>query len=322
MPASSHSEISCLPECMFFNELTYAIKVPEDFLARKEDVHSVRLSYGCQVFDTDSTVPLDDGREFLGFYFNLANNVSYNFNNQFSGILRKHQYIFIYLPGIHSQFGVRKGKCSAMGFHFTPQLLKSLTGNFPFLESFLEKAGLRIPCVLINTPLQATEEMLQSIKDILLYNRRWETDRNTHFFSKVFEILTLCLEQISSIDNPSFKSLHYEMPKIRQTKAYLLDHLQEHLTLSFLAARAGMEKHTLARAFKKAYGKTIMDFLTEERMNRAKDLLRGSKMNLQLIAQKVGYKNHTHFTKAFKRKLNITPSTFRYNAFYGDKIMR
>jgi AraC-like DNA-binding protein len=305
---------------MFFNELTYAIKVPEDFLAMKEGVHSVRLSYGCKVFERDNTVPLNDGREFLGFYFNLSNNISYNFNNQFSGILHRDQYIFIYLPGTHSEFGVRKGKYSAIGFHFTPQLLRSLTDNFPFLEDFLTKVELRQPCVLTSTPLQATEEMLQAIKGILLYNRRWETDRNIHFFSKVFDILTLCLEQISIINNPSFRSHHYEMPKVRQTKAYLLDHLQEHLTLSLLADNVGMEKHTLARAFKKAYGKTIMDFLTEERMNRAKDLLRDSQMTLQRIAQKVGYKNHTHFTKAFKRKLNVTPSMFRHNnAFNGNK---
>lgn len=304
---------------MFFNELTYKIRVPEEFRSMSERLHSVRLSYGCDVFERDANIPTNNEREFLGFYFNLSSNLRYSFGDLLSGTLHKGQYIFIYIPRTHSEFGVKKGKYSALGFHFTPELLKSLVGDYPFLEKLIRSIDLQIPCSLTETPLQATDEMIQGIKDILLYNTRWEMDRNIHFFSRIFDILTLCLKQVSIINSPSYKNGHYEMPKVQETKNYLVDHLQDHFTLSLLANKVGMEKHTLARAFKKVYGKTIMNFLTDERMNKAMSLLKNSTMTLQRIAQKVGYKNHTHFTKAFKRKHNVTPSVFRYNAANGDE---
>jgi AraC-like DNA-binding protein len=304
---------------MFFNELTYTIKVPEEFLSMNDQLHSVRLSYGCDVFEKDVNIPINNEQEFLGFYFNLASNLHYSFGDSLSGTLHQGQYIFIYLPGTHAEFGFKKGKYSALGFHFTPELLRSLARDFPFLDELLHCIELKRPCCLTESPLQATGEMIRGIKDILLYNTRWEMDRNIHFFSRIFDILTLCLQQISIIKSPTYKNGHFEMPKVEETRNYLVDHLQNHFTLSLLANRVGMEKHTLARAFKKVYGKTIMDFLTDERMNEAMILLRDSTMTLQRIAKKVGYKNHTHFTKAFKRKHNVTPSVFRHNAVRGDE---
>src|SRR5689334_12175024 len=130
---------------MFFNELTYTINVPEEFRSMKANLHSVRLSYGCDVFERDINIPLKGEREFLGFYFNLSNNLRYNFGDMLSGTLHKGQYIFIYIPRTHSEFGVKKGKYSALGFHFTPELLKSLAGDYPFLEELLQSVELKQP---------------------------------------------------------------------------------------------------------------------------------------------------------------------------------
>jgi AraC-like DNA-binding protein len=304
---------------MFLNELTYDIKVPDDFVAMQEGMHAVRISYGCSVFENESNVALDDNREFLGLYFNLSNNLTYTFNDLFSGTLHKGQYMVVYLPEAHSKFIIDKGKYSVLGFHFTRELLQNLVPDFPFLEGFLNTVALKQPCMLTEVPLTATDEMLQAIKGILANNSRRENDRNIHFFSRVFDILTLCLAQVSVINNPGYKNYQYYRDKIEKIQMYLVDHVQDHCTLSFLADHVGMEKHTLVRAFKKLCGVTLMDFLTSERMKKAMTLMRNSNMTLQQIGQRVGYKNHTHFTKAFKRNLNITPSLFRHNAFKEDK---
>jgi hypothetical protein len=81
---------------MFFNELTYTINVPEEFRSMNAQLHSVRLSYGCDVFERDVNIPLENEQEFLGFYFNLSNNLHYNFGDSLSGVLHQGQYIFIF----------------------------------------------------------------------------------------------------------------------------------------------------------------------------------------------------------------------------------
>ena len=53
-------------------------------------------------------------------------------------------------------------------------------------------------------------------------------------------------------------------------------------------------------------------YLTELRVEKAKELLEDMTINVKDISQKVGFRDSSYFTKVFKRITGVTPSEYRY----------
>ena len=73
----------------------------------------------------------------------------------------------------------------------------------------------------------------------------------------------------------------------------------------------GTNTNKLMTQFKKLFGKSIFEYLTELRMEYASKLLRDNKMMVTEVAHILKYKNPNHFSAAFKRHFGTIPSEFR-----------
>jgi two-component system response regulator YesN len=69
------------------------------------------------------------------------------------------------------------------------------------------------------------------------------------------------------------------------------------------------------RLFKSCFNKNFVTYLTEMRIKAAKDLLLNPTVSIKSIGEKVGYKDSSHFTKAFKRITGVSPSEYRCSLF-------
>jgi two-component system, response regulator YesN len=70
-----------------------------------------------------------------------------------------------------------------------------------------------------------------------------------------------------------------------------------------------------SRMFKSCFNKNFVTYLTEMRIKAAKDLLLHPTVSIKSIGEKVGYKDSSHFTKAFKRIEGVSPSEYRSSLF-------
>ena len=82
-------------------------------------------------------------------------------------------------------------------------------------------------------------------------------------------------------------------------------------TLDTLAERVGMSRAAFAKRFKALVGHPMFEYLTQLRVQRAKELLRDSSLPLYEIANRVGYESDLAFTKTFKKYAGTTPTRFR-----------
>jgi AraC-like DNA-binding protein len=82
-------------------------------------------------------------------------------------------------------------------------------------------------------------------------------------------------------------------------------------TLGELARSAGTSRSVLAERFQHFMGSSPMQYLTQWRMLLASNLLRGSTARLARIAEDVGYKTDTAFSRAFRREFGAPPATWR-----------
>jgi AraC-like DNA-binding protein len=82
-------------------------------------------------------------------------------------------------------------------------------------------------------------------------------------------------------------------------------------TLEELARTSGTSRSVLAERFQHLVGSSPMQYLTQWRMLLASNLLRGSNAPLARIAEDVGYKTDTAFSRAFRREFGAPPAAWR-----------
>ena len=100
---------------------------------------------------------------------------------------------------------------------------------------------------------------------------------------------------------------------MRRVREYVDVHLGESIDLSMLAAAAGLSVHHFARQFKQSAGVTPHVYLTQQRVERARDLLVQTDLPLAEIALVVGFFDQGHLARHFRHRLGTTPREFRWS---------
>ncbi|MCC3377272.1 response regulator [Cohnella sp. REN36] len=98
---------------------------------------------------------------------------------------------------------------------------------------------------------------------------------------------------------------------IRRVRAYIADHLGENITREMLAEFAYLNPAYLSRLFKKEVGMSITDYLLNERMRIAKELIAHSSIPISEIARSLGYSNFSYFSKMFRKVHQANPQQLR-----------
>lgn len=95
-------------------------------------------------------------------------------------------------------------------------------------------------------------------------------------------------------------------------RVYLEMHYMEDISLQDAAEQLHYSDAYFCRFFKQNFDKSFIMYLSELRVEKAKELLADFTVNIKEIGQKVGYRDSSYFTKVFKRITGVTPSEYRY----------
>ena len=120
------------------------------------------------------------------------------------------------------------------------------------------------------------------------------------------KILSVGLSYRDSRPNGQHKNL------IRQAKEYMEQHYTNpDLTLNDVAARANLSPSHFSSVFSQETSQTFKEYLTEVRINKAKELLRMTTLRSADIAYQVGYNDPHYFSSVFKKNTGLSPIEFR-----------
>jgi two-component system response regulator YesN len=104
----------------------------------------------------------------------------------------------------------------------------------------------------------------------------------------------------------------YHMGTIQQAKAYIDHHYMDPaLSLNEVAAQANLSSSHFSVIFSKESCQTFREYLTEIRINKAKELLRTTALRSADIAYQVGYSDPHYFSHVFKKNTGLSPNEFR-----------
>lgn len=107
---------------------------------------------------------------------------------------------------------------------------------------------------------------------------------------------------------------------IANTLDYMKHNYRTNITREKLAEIAGLSPDYYSRAFKKETGKSPMEYLTEIRINHAKQSLLLTQESHRIIAQDVGFSDEFYFSRKFKAVTGVSPSFYVNRIKYTDKI--
>lgn len=126
-------------------------------------------------------------------------------------------------------------------------------------------------------------------------------------------LLRISKKTIESVYNDASLSGSPSFPqKLQNAISYIVHHSNEQITLEDMANHCHISKQQLARYFKNAFGKTPINYITEYKLSRAKELLwHQDALTIKEISTDLGFTNQYYFTRVFTKFTGETPTEFR-----------
>ena len=125
--------------------------------------------------------------------------------------------------------------------------------------------------------------------------------------SSYVRILTICAEYLTLSNAIGLSSPNPGA----MAKSFISHNFRKKITLSDICAHLACSKSTLVNNFRKNYGTTVTEYLTEVRLEEAKKLLNGNEHTLSEIAALCGFSDQSYFSKVFSAKMGCTPGDYR-----------
>ena len=99
--------------------------------------------------------------------------------------------------------------------------------------------------------------------------------------------------------------------KIQLATQYIKKHYNENLSINGLAELYNMSPNYFSSVFKKELDQSAVNYITEVRMEKAREYLKDTDLSVIEIAENVGYEDSQYFFRVFKKTTGVTPLQYR-----------
>jgi AraC family L-rhamnose operon regulatory protein RhaS len=178
-----------------------------------------------------------------------------------------------------------------------------------FFEPFYDKEKARVEGT--NLPLDTSRRLREILNDLheqlFIQSEHWPCLSRSYLIELLF-----LMGRLSSINKENNKNLlDKKIFTIDEVINYICSNYMNKLTINDLAKQFNTNRTTLSKEFKTATGETIINYLIKVRIHIAAGMLKNTELSVTTIIERVGFKNITHFNKAFKSIMKCLPGKFR-----------
>ncbi|MRG45578.1 helix-turn-helix domain-containing protein [Chitinophaga sp. SYP-B3965] len=282
---------------------------------REMHFDGIMLGFGNMHIHQRLHIESKDHLQRIGMHFMLKGEVTANINGVAGNIkTSSHQHNIYYNPDTEESLWIdRQPEMELFGLSFmSDKFVQIAANNGPVLDKMAEQVENRKP-VFYPKGYHITPRMLQVIDEV----------RHCHFTgglkklflqSKSIELLALQSEQIEIATRNSHevnKLSRTDEERIYHARDLLLAHAQDPLSLMDLARKAGINEFKLKSGFRKVFDTTVFGYLSDHRLEQAKQMMREGIFSFTDIADELGYSSLQHFSNAFRKKFGVSPSELK-----------
>lgn len=109
----------------------------------------------------------------------------------------------------------------------------------------------------------------------------------------------------------AFPDMEKETIGAEELKKYVDQHYTDKILVADIAEHFHMDLNYISRLFRKKYEKSLKDYLTERRMEKAVYLLDNTGLKIYEVAEASGYSDYFYFTRVFRKITGLTPTEWR-----------
>ncbi len=261
------------------------------------------------VYETlqDCRIRFHHKKAFLGVHALLEGDSFYEIQDFNPVDFREQQCNFYYLPMLDGTVHLQKRtQYQSLNMCLRAAQVKPYLAHFDSGQYFREKLFQKEPVVLHREPLQMNFALKGIIQEILTFTAAIY-QQDLFLKIKIHEFLFYLFGATLPIDpiKPEVRD------RLLEIKKSIEQHFTQHVTITQLARRSGMNTTSFKADFKKAFGLAPFEYLVEIRMQHALELLQKRDLSIQRVADASGYKSFGSFIKAFKRKYGVTPGQIK-----------
>jgi AraC family transcriptional regulator len=159
------------------------------------------------------------------------------------------------------------------------------------------------------------DRQIEAIGMLLLSELQQENLGGRLYIDSLANVLAVHLLRQYAADKPRRKVYEGGLPErqVQQVLEYINTHLNQDIKLADLAALLDMSQFHFSHLFKQAIGTSPYQYLLQQRVERAKQLLKQTERSIMDIALESGFSSHSHLSKQFRQLTGITPTAYRAN---------
>lgn len=223
--------------------------------------------------------------------------------------LRKDQYICYLTKEANCSVLFRKDEdFSTIDFFYSPKLLQELVPFFPELQQLLKES----PQTILSGKGGWSLPSMKEITNQILNCPYDETTRQFYYDIKVRELLYQLLETSFKRDNKSYHFTPFEIARIHEARSILEKHIDKKPpSIKWLSKQVALNEFKLKSGFRKYFHSGIFEWLMEQKMQYARQLILNTNKPIKEIASLIGYPRTTNFITAFRRLFGVTPGALR-----------
>ena len=128
---------------------------------------------------------------------------------------------------------------------------------------------------------------------------------------KVYEMLAVALADLSDDSEDAKRVVGADQQRAMIVRDMLMADLTNTPTIEVLAGYVGMSQRRLNEVFRDVFGCTVFEWIVQQRLDQARDLLLNSDLSIKEIVYRMGYAHVSTFTNAFSRRFGAPPAGFR-----------
>ncbi|MEM6452314.1 MAG: AraC family transcriptional regulator [Cyanobacteria bacterium P01_D01_bin.105] len=169
--------------------------------------------------------------------------------------------------------------------------------------------------IALKPTFQARNPQLESISTMLLNELQQGSLSNRLYVDSLSNILAVNLLRQHATTRPHLPVYEGGLPsrQLRQVLDYIDTHLDQEIKLADLAQLLDISQFHFSRLFKQSLGVSPYQYLLQQRVERAKQLLKSTDRLITDIALACGFNSHSHLSKQFKQLTGTTPKAYRYS---------
>ncbi|SMF91861.1 transcriptional regulator, AraC family [Paenibacillus uliginis N3/975] len=151
------------------------------------------------------------------------------------------------------------------------------------------------------------DHLLGLWRQLLLEKRRGPEGENVELTGYLLQGLCLCLDRAITETKPTDRSAFMAL----RLKRFIEEHATVTFKLEEAAAHVGLSLSRAVQLFKACYGKTMIQYALEIRLNAAVERIKYSSLTLEEIAETCGFASYSYFHRVFRAKYGMPPARFR-----------